>query len=216
MFFCPPTAQRDVDGMLAGAGSPYTFQLDRLYAGEDSDSAASEAKVLEFIKAEASDGVGAVVAGYVSDKTLLVAKEAAADAGVVLLASASGLPELPPPRDAVVRFWPSDRWQVRTVRVHPWCYCTILLRTATATTQTRTQTTTQTTAQTHIQARGCLGVAMSRTPPPATPLCSTCVCLFACLGVCVDLQRRSNAALAIHSVELRTQHLGCAGSIAAA
>lgn len=101
--------------MLASSGSPFTFQLDRIYAGGDSDSAASEAAVLGFIKAEAEEGVGAIVGGYVSDKTLLVAKKAAADAGVVLLASSSGLPSLPPPRDAVVRFWPNDGLQVRVL-----------------------------------------------------------------------------------------------------
>jgi hypothetical protein len=108
--WCANEAQRDFDSLLAAAQSPFTFQLDRVYAGEDSDSAASEAVVLDFITAEAAAGVGAVVGGYMSDKTLLVAKTTAAKAGVVLLASASGLPVLPPPRTAVVRFWPNDGW----------------------------------------------------------------------------------------------------------
>ena len=80
-----------MSGYLAAAGSAFAFQLDRLYAGADADSDESAAAVAGFIEREARDGVGAIVGGYMSDRTLLEVKDLASAKGVTLLASSSGL-----------------------------------------------------------------------------------------------------------------------------
>jgi hypothetical protein len=113
--WCADRAEDDITTLLSAAGSLHTFRLDRVYAGEDADSPESTAAVLGFIRDESAAGVGAVVGGYLSDATLLQVKATAAAAGVVLLASASGLPGLPAPRGDVVRFWPNDEWQARVM-----------------------------------------------------------------------------------------------------
>ena len=113
--WCTDRAEDDITTLLSAAGSHHTFRLDRVYAGEDADSPESTAAVLGFIRGESAAGVGAVVGGYLSDATLLQVKATAAAAGVVLLASASGLPNLPAPRGDVVRFWPNDEWQARVM-----------------------------------------------------------------------------------------------------
>ena len=105
--WCADRAEDDITTLLSAAGSLHTFRLDRVYAGEDADSPESTAAVLGFIRDESAAGVGAVVGGYLSDATLLQVKATAAAAGVVLLASASGLPDLPAPRGEWFAFGPT-------------------------------------------------------------------------------------------------------------
>ena len=113
--WCALRAGEDAAARLASTPELFALEMTLLYAGSDADSNASAAKVSSFIAASAARGAGIVIGGYMSDRTLLLVKDTAATLGVMLLAPASGLPVIPPPRESVLRLWPADNYQANVL-----------------------------------------------------------------------------------------------------
>lgn len=116
--WCVLEARSDIQALLTSAHSPYSLDLQLVYAGEDSESASSVQQVTDFLRKCGETGIGFVVAAYLADTTLLKVMSLARSLGIVLLCPAGGLPDLPSPRDNVLRFWPNDRYQALVLLDH--------------------------------------------------------------------------------------------------
>jgi hypothetical protein len=65
--WCVEQAKADVDAMLKGSNSPFSLDLDLVYAGADSESAHALQVVTQYLQHCAEAGIGIVVAAYLSD-----------------------------------------------------------------------------------------------------------------------------------------------------
>ena len=108
-------AKTDVTAALAAAGNRYTLALETVYTGEDSGSPMALEIVNKFLHKSSVDGAGYVVGAYLGESALLAVRPLLPSLGLTLLATASGLPSLPEPRDQILRFWPNDRFQSRVL-----------------------------------------------------------------------------------------------------
>ena len=108
-------ARLDVAAELEKSGGRYSIQLSTVFTGEDSESPEALLAVRQFLKTSSANGVGLVVGAYLSESSLLAVRGSLEPLGLTLLAPASGLPVLPPPRDRVLRFWPNDKWQAEVL-----------------------------------------------------------------------------------------------------
>ena len=104
-------ARLDVVSELAKAGGHFTLQLSTVFTGEDAESPLALAAVRHFLQLSSANGTGIIVGAYLSETSLLAIRALLAPLGLTLLAPASGLPTLPSPRERILRFWPSDKWQ---------------------------------------------------------------------------------------------------------